>query len=254
MPKTNKDSNFGSGKKSSESSNSQAESQNRRTSATEKSLTVEDITAEINNLWHNNWKAEISEIVKSAIKQELGQLRESIRRAEQQIQALQKHIYATETEKLNAERHSRGSNIIMQGVVENNADDLSQITKVLEILNLKNAPIQVHCRLGRIARGKNRNIKIVFHNREDRNEALKESRRLKDSEFSHIRIMPDKCQLDRNTDYRLRVKARELKLANPDSKVTIRKNEVMVDGQSRWKENPLDEILPGFDFNAASSK
>ena len=69
MPKTNKDSNFGSGKKSSESSNSQAKSQNRCTSAIEKSLTVEDITAEINNLWHNNWKAEISEIVKSAIKQ-----------------------------------------------------------------------------------------------------------------------------------------------------------------------------------------
>lgn len=226
-----------------------------RRGSVEESIKLSDITEEFSKLWNNTWKKEIDSIVKSAvstsIKAELTQLKQKVNNQEKTIQSLNKYIYDQEVEKLKTERHNRSCNIVIQGIDEATTADeqtnaTTKVKAVLNYLNLGQIDIDSISRIGTRKPGSNRPIKVVFEKRETRNEILMESKKLRNSQFPKVYISSDKCKVDRDEDYRLRLRAKSIRENQPTAKVIIRKNQLFVDGTTVDSADPLCK-LPGYD-------
>lgn len=167
-----------------------------------------------------------------------------------EIQRLQT-IIGNEKQKLIKTRKALASNVIIRGMAETDNESNSDARrKVEEVLCAMNAEVEIEKveRKGKRNEDRPRIIKMTTANNDQRNEfslVASEGKTLRQSpKFRNIYIDADKPVCDRKESARLRIRAREIRNADPDSEVKLFRGKLYVNGSVADFEDPLRHLFP----------
>lgn len=123
-------------------------------------------------------------------------------------------------------------NVVLTGIPESDGEDdiPAKAVEVLEILGCKRSDAVYHSRVGKSQGGKPRLLKLSFRSFQDRMNALRKSRELRnDHRFRDVYVNADLTFAERSERKRLRAKADKLKGQHPNDEITLRKGELLID-------------------------
>ena len=193
-------------------------------------------------------KREISDQISAALSGQIKDLKKQVENQAHEIEVLKKVAISAERRKLHEQRVMLSANVIIRGMDESEdeseKDLIQKVDDILEKLQV-DAPVLEVARVGRKDGERSRLIRVTTTDFEERNRILKYSKVLRSMPaYKGIYLDVDKPALDRKEAARLRMRAKQLKIQNPEKIVKIFRRTLLLDGNEVDKEEPLRHIFP----------